>query len=997
MSRMYARAAFGIAYSLLLCSAPTWAQSASSGTIAGVVTDASAAVLPGVTVEAASPALIEKVRVVTTDSQGRYSIVDLRPGKYSVTFALPGFNTVRREGLELTAGFTATSNAQLQVGAVAETIVVSGASPVVDVQNSRTQVVVQAALLDALPMSKANANNAYVELVPGSSISYHGRDVGGSLGEPLNAPSIHGSDPGLTMIDGITSISAHSSQFNKINPNPLSIQETVVETGNGSAEAWTGGVNINIVSKDGGNVFHGIMAGNFAGQGWDTSNLTDALRARGLQTTNRLTKIYDWEGGFGGPLVTNRLWFYISPARNWTGNTVAGAYYNLSPHTNRFAQDLSRPATIRVNASDVSGRVTWQATPKQKVVFQNNKHSWCNQFGPDTGIYDPAAGLDACFAPQNLLSATWSNVVSSKLLIEATGAWRTDDDYNDNPVEAETLPTDRPYFDQTLNLNYGSFFASPPIPNGSILSGQRNAHHWITRGTLSYVTGSHTLKAGWTTTWLNQSTYGKNYFDEQYVYRGGVPAAVNQATTPDSTAFGEHLFGLFAQDQWALRRLTVNAGLRFDAINGYEPAQVRAASTYLGAVSLPRVENIPNWKDISPRLGASWDVFGTGRTAVKASLGRYELSANYGLQSVTKQAGPLGQLVLATTRSWNDNTFPAGDPRNGNLIPDCDFTIKTVNGECGAMANQNFGTQFATTHYSDGVLQGWGVSPYLWQGQVSVQHQLAPNVGLTAGYYRTSYGNIYMTDNLAVTPADFTPYTLTVPFDSRLPGGGGNTLSGGLFDVSPSKFGQVNNLVELAPDRSQTYNGVDVLLNARFGKGFSVGGGVSSGKVVIDNCATPDVPAQFCRQTQSWSYLTQVKLNAVAPLPWGMQVSAVYQDIPGITQNSTAVFSNTQIFPSLNRNLAACPAPTGACSATVVASIVTPYTQFEPREHQLDLRFSKGVQFGRARIQGNVDLFNVFNIGTVQLVQARFGGPTWLTPQSVLSARFVKIGGQIVF
>src|SRR5262245_1467185 len=131
-----------------------WAQSAASGSIAGGVKDTTGAVLPGVTVEAASPALIEKTRTVVTDDQGQYKIVDLRPGTYTVTFSLAGFNTVRREGLELPTGFTATANAELRVGAIEETVTVSGASPVVDTHSVRQQNVLAREVLDAVPSGR---------------------------------------------------------------------------------------------------------------------------------------------------------------------------------------------------------------------------------------------------------------------------------------------------------------------------------------------------------------------------------------------------------------------------------------------------------------------------------------------------------------------------------------------------------------------------------------------------------------------------------------------------------------------------------------------------------------------------------------------------------------------------------------------------------------------------------------------------------------------------
>src|SRR5262249_593879 len=155
---------------------------------------------------------------------------------------------------------------------------------------------------------------------------------------------------------------------------------------------------------------------------------------------------------------------------------------------------------------------------------------------------------------------------------------------------------------------------------------------------------------------------------------------------------------------------------------------------------------------------------------------------------------------------------------------------------CGALLNQAFGTRVVGTRYDGALLSGWKVSPALWESQLSVQQQLAPNVGLTVGYFDTRYRNIYVTDNLSVTPTDFTSYCVTAAADPGLPGGGGNQVCG-LRDVSFAKYGQVSNLVTLAPDRSQTYNGIDVLLRARLTGGYLLSGGLSAGRTVTDNCS----------------------------------------------------------------------------------------------------------------------------------------------------------------
>jgi len=197
--------------------------------------------------------------------------------------------------------------------------------------------------------------------------------------------------------------------------------------------------------------------------------------------------------------------------------------------------------------------------------------------------------------------------------------------------------------------------------------------------------------------------------------------------------------------------------------------------------------------------------------------------------------------------------------------------------------------------------------------------------------------------------------------------------------------------------RSQVFNGVDVLINARFGKGGVLTGGLSTGQVVTDNCGTPDVPVQFCNTTLPWRAHTQVKLAGVYPLPWwGLQTSATYQNLPGRDRPASYVASNGEIAPSLGRNLSACPSASGPCNATAIVTLVEPNTLFEPRGNQLDVRLSKIFRLGRTRVQGNFDVYNVTNAADVIVLQTRFG-PTWLRPQTILAGRLVKFSAQLDF
>ena len=233
---------------------------------------------------------------------------------------------------------------------------------------------------------------------------------------------------------------------------------------------------------------------------------------------------------------------------------------------------------------------------------------------------------------------------------------------------------------------------------------------------------------------------------------------------------------------------SLNYGVRFDYFNGSVPAQHVDAGRFMGAQDYAPVKNVPNWKDLNPRVGTSYDLFGNGRTALKASLGRYS-----GRQSVevAQANNPITTSVNSTNRTWTD--------ANKDYIPNCTLTNFAANGECGAIDNINFGqTNPNAVRYADNLIRGWGNRDYLWDLSAEVQHELRPGTSISGGFYR-NWSNHYpdigqgwatsvFADNQAVTPADFSPYCITAPMDPRLPGGGGYQVCG-LYDVAPAKFG----------------------------------------------------------------------------------------------------------------------------------------------------------------------------------------------------------------
>src|SRR5439155_8253177 len=296
-----------------------YAQGTSAASISGLVTDASGAVLPGVTVEASSPVLIEKVRSAVTDERGEYRIVELRPGTYTVAFTLGGFASFKREALELPPSFNATVNAQLRLGTIEENVTVTGASPLVDTQTVTRQTVLPKALLDAVPSAKTLLS--YYALTPALQSPTNAQDVGGSKGETSSRASLHGSKQGDTkmLLDGMSfNWFEGEGSGRTFFVNALTAQEIVVDTptGSTSAEYTSNGVVLNVIPKDGGNRFSGTLFAAGTDHNLQADNLTAALQAQGTRTTSGIRSVYDLNAVVAGPMIKDKVWF-MSAHRRW--------------------------------------------------------------------------------------------------------------------------------------------------------------------------------------------------------------------------------------------------------------------------------------------------------------------------------------------------------------------------------------------------------------------------------------------------------------------------------------------------------------------------------------------------------------------------------------------------------------------------------------------------------------------------------------------------------
>jgi hypothetical protein len=438
--------------------------------------------------------------------------------------------------------------------------------------------------------------------------------------------------------------------------------------------------------------------------------------------------------------------------------------------------------------------------------------------------------------------------------------------------------------------------------------------------------------------------------------------------------------------------VTLNAGLRFDWLRETVQATSVPAGVLVPARTYPERDNVPNWKDLSPRLGLVWDPSGSAQTVVKFGINRYLQSHTTGIAQLFDQAAA---SVNSTARSWSDF--------NSNRLPDCDLRDPSANRECGAMANANFGTYVPVNTPDPDWITGWGKRGYNWQITFGVERALRPNLTMSAGYFRTWYGNFMVSDNRRVTPDDYSPYCVTVPNDPRLPTAGAQLC--GLYDINPDKFGQVDNVVTLSSrygKQQEVYNGADVTLlwqvpgRAMVSGGWNIGdavqvastagGSVSSS---TNNCFVIDSPQQLFNCQIDVPYQSRFKFNGYYLLPKGFQVAAVLQSLPGATYNATKAYTAAEIEPSLGRALA-------GGTRTIAIPLVPPFSLFGPRINQLDLRLSKLFHFSNQRVQANVDGYNVLNASAPLNFNSTYNA-TWRQPTQILDARLLKLSVQYSF
>jgi hypothetical protein len=951
--------------------------------IAGVARDPSGAVLPGVTVEAASPVLIEKARTVVTDSNGQYRIVDLFPGTYTVTFVLSGFNTVRRDAVEVPAEFVVTVNAEMPVGALQETVTVTGESPVVDLQSARRQRTLDSELIQSLPTVRSYAG--LVRLIPSM--------IGGSNNVVLQPTMIvfggqgGRSNEGRVQVNGLnTGASLNGGGVSGYRQDLENATEVSISTSGGLGEAEVGGPAMNIIPRTGGNRYTAHLYATGFNDALQSSNYTPRIREAGLALPNEVNYNYDISGSSGGPILRDRLWYFTQSYYRGSGNDVP-IYHNrnagdITKWT--YEPDLGRPAKSDSNGPiQPNLRLTMQVTPRNKLDLFWDEQISSNSIGQGSADDSPETG-GWNHGWQRVQQVKYTSTVTNSLLLEAGVGT-----YLSNWNTRERPGNNRDLIQVTEQCSRGCP-VNGDIP-GLTYRGQATwsadwigAHTW--NAAAAYITGTHNMKVGYQGAFHvdNRAPGGQTV---SYRVDNGVPNQITQRLRDYRTFARVRYHAFYAQDQWTANRLTLSGALRYDHSWSEYPEQQIGGTRFLPEITVfPARRGVEGYHDVSPRVGVVYDVFGTGKTALKFNAGRYleaAVNANGNYSSLL----PASVIPTTVTRTWTD--------RDGDFHPDCDLLnpqsqTATVD-FCGRISNLNFGKSSPSTFYDPKIMEGWGVRPADWQIGVTVQHEVLARVSLEVGYARRWLQNFTVTDNLLQAATDFTPFSVTAPLDPRLPDGGGH-LIGGLFNANDNVAALSNNYRTYAPiygEQSQIYNGLEVNVRARLRNGLQVQAGSSTGETVSDNCeiraalpeSNPTNP--YCHNAPGIT--TRVTGAASYTVP-GVDVllSATFQSSPGSVLAANYRFTTADVRSSLGRNLS-----NNATGVTI--NLLKPGEARGERVNQIDFRVGKRLQYGRMRSTISVDIFNLLNPDTVLGYNQTFvPGGTWLRPTSVMTARTVK-------
>jgi hypothetical protein len=997
------RRILGMAAAALVCTVMLPAVAHAQSAIVGVVKDTSGAVLPGVTVEAASDALIEKSRAVVTDGSGQYRIVDLRPGTYSVTFALEGFQSFKRDALELPAQFTMTINADMKVGALEETLTVTGDAPTVDVQTAVHTQVLNREAIDSIPSGRTIQGMG--QLIVGVSLSLP--DTGGARAMQQTYMSTHGMTTAnnTVMIDGMIVNGLQSDGAVQSYFNDAMNQEVSYQTSGIGAETSSGGVRLNMIPREGGNRWSGDFKTAYRPNAWQTTNLTDVLIAQNLKTGNGIDRIIDATVAQGGPIKKDKLWFFASGRYFSVNNFIADTQF----------KDGSRGVDDQFIRSALA-RVTWQMSSKWKLgVYQDEVDKYR---GHDMqSKYEPETAAVQWFSPAyHTNQAKLTGTLSPRLLVE--GGFSSNLEYYTNSY--------RPGIEQPRGTE--AWYANTNQTESDLGGWKRAAQGQNTQSparynmqtAFSYVTGSHNLKTG--------VQYQRGTFfhtvdangDLYQVYRSSTTSGGSGIpyTRPDSVVirntplarYGERLnydFGMFVQDTFTMKRLTITGGIRYEWLNAQVEGTSSPAGRFVPARTFEPVKDVPNWRDPAPRVSGVYDLFGNSKTALKYSLNRYNQARTTGIASLYN---PFQSQT--TSLAWTD--------LNGDNIAQGSLSFNADGTRQPACVYRTAGCEidFSSLSPNFGIASPneYGAYPRTWnleQG-VEIQHELMPKLSLTGSWFHGAFHNLTATVNQSwlYTGADATQNPNYTPLTVY------NPVTGEPFTLysrtAAAQALPTKNLDTFDPDRKRTYNAFNLEFRARPGKGSQIFGGFAFERQLDTNCTAPDNPNYllFCDDRQNdVPFSVQFKIAGNYPLPYGIQLSGSFQSNQspsgtfGTTNANIATAQYMAITRGTTRYPANCPAPCPAGAvilpatfqpATISVPLTSATAYFLERINQLDLKVQKNFTVSRFTVSPQLEVFNLNNSAAmISTTTNNVLSSSYRYANSIMQPRMIGVGAQV--
>ena len=914
-------------------------QAQVAASIVGRVTDESGAVLPGVTVTATSPALQIPHVIDVTAAQGDYRLTPLPIGTYEVVYTLTGFQTVRRESVRLTAGFVARVDGVLKVGAIEESITVS-ASPTVDVQSTGSVTVLTRETLEVVPSSRAGI----ISLMNQSPSVRSQMDVGGSQSNILPAMRVYGISTNATswlVLDGVVTTDAGQTGGGGSYFDYASFEEARMQTIANDVEVPNRGINLNLIVKSGGNDFHGTASWEQTSDRFQASNLDLALAAQGITAPNILRRRFYGGADIGGRIVRNKLWFYTGIRGRQNSENPLGVF-----------QADGSPGIVDQSQFMTTQKISYQMTRSQRLIaFDYYQRLIKDDPMTSNQGYETKQNN---FQPQHTTKLEWQAVKGNALVVSLQVArWRVH-------VTQNVADTGRPekidvFTTYTSGLNNGA---------GNVVDHFRP---WATKGSIGWFrpdlfVGSHDFKFGYDDV---KTTSGRGWMsrpaaeggDYALQFNNGVPFQFVTYNAPNYPRTTVHSTAVYGADKWSVgRQLTLNLGVRWARDDGYVPAQCRDAGTFFAASCNEHIQAATQ-RSWSPRLYATYDVRGDGKTAIKGGWGRFSdwRNGNHVL--------PLNpNVALQRVYRWRDLNGN-GDYNPGEVNLDLngpDFISEVGRGNV-TIANTVSNPNQPQTRED--------------QFSLSLERELRANFGVrVTGLYSRRF-DVIRTQNLLRGPGVYT--TANTRPDPGPDGRAGTADDPGTTitwreypDAYRPRAFQLNTLVA-DPNATETFKTIEFAGTKRLANGWQLLASYSATKsnipVPAESNMNPNVDINTANRTWEWLF----RASSAYVFPGNVMVSANLEHRSGDVQARTVLLSGGGTIPSITLN------------AEPIGSLRL------PNINNIDLRVSKRLSLGGGRrLDGQINLFNVTNRNTTtaRIVQS---GANFLKPTAILPARIL--------